>query len=277
MLLLAFSHLKLQLTMKFIYLLVGACVIFSACTEPNIDIANPVINIQNISPNPVSGLVCGSMESNVIYVKSAETITFDFVFEDDEALSQYKIDIHNNFDCHGHRGPITVDWNLQEVINLSGQTSSITKSITVPNDVTAGSYHCSILLLDEAGNQAPTIFYTLKIQNSTDTIPPTLHLTQPTSSSININKGNTLNVQGSLMDNNNLENGRLELIYFTPSGNKGTAQSLRLDNTVSNTYNYNLNYTIPSSFISGTYDFELRAYDAVGNIANIATFQAIVL
>lgn len=253
------------------------CIILTACTEPKVDISNPTISIQNISPNPVSGLVCGTVENNVIYAKSTETITFDFLFEDNEALSQYKIDIHNNFDCHGHRGPITEDWNLQQIENLTGQTTSISAPITVPTNVTAGSYHCSILLLDEAGNQASTIFYTLIIQNSTDTIPPTASLSQPSSNSINKNKGSVLNVQGTLMDNENLENGRIELIYFTPSNNKSVAQTIRLDNTVSNTYNYNFNYTIPTSFASGTYVFEIRAYDGVGNLANDLDFEVLVL
>jgi len=263
--------------MKSLFLFITFSILLTACTEPNIDISNPTISIQNISPNPISGLVCGAMEDNVIYVKSAETITFDFLFEDNEALSQYKIDIHNNFDCHGHRGPMTEDWNLQQIKDLTGQSINLSTPITVPSNVTAGSYHCSVLLLDEAGNQASTIFYTLKIQNSTDTIPPTANLSQPTTNSTNINKGSVLNVQGLLMDNNNLENGRLELVYFTPSNNKSVAQTLRLDNTVSNTYNYNFNYTIPTSFVSGTYTFEVRAYDAVGNIANDLDFEVVVL
>jgi hypothetical protein len=263
--------------MKIFYLFIALCFIFSACTEPNIDISSPTINIQNISPSPVSGLVCGTTEDNVIYIKSTETLTFDFLFEDNKALSQYKIDIHNNFDCHGHRGPMTEDWNLQKIESLTGQTNNVSEPITVPSNVTAGTYHCSILLLDEAGNQAPTIFYTLIIQNSTDTISPTASLTQPSTGSININKGSILNVQGRLMDNANLENGRIELVYFTPSGNQSVAQSLRLDNTVSNTYNYNFNYTIPTSFVSGTYDFEVRAYDGIGNIANDLDFEVLVL
>jgi len=251
--------------------------VFTACKTPDIDITNPIIRIDNISPTPISGLVCGTLEDNVIYAKSTETISFDFFFEDNEALSQYKIDIHNNFDCHGHRGPMTEDWNLQQIEDISGQTNTINEQITVPSNVTAGSYHCSVLLLDAVGNQASTIFYILQIQNNRDTLPPLVSLSQPSTNSININKGSILTVQGTLMDNNNLENGRLELVYFTPSNNKSVPQTLHLDNMVSNTYDYTFNYTIPTSFVSGVYNFEVRAYDAVGNVANNLDFDVVVL
>ncbi|BDS10411.1 DUF4625 domain-containing protein [Aureispira anguillae] len=249
------------------------CLTIVACNEPTIDITKPTIVVSSVSPNPINGLVCGNMEDHVIYLQSTNSVVFDLVFSDDQALSQYKIDIHNNFDCHGHRGPSTTDWNLQKIEMLDGVQQSIQEVLMVPDDVTAGAYHCSVQVLDESGNQTPTTIYTLLIQNSSDTILPTLNLTQPSTTSTTLNRGSVLTVQGNLMDNRNLEHGRIELIYFTPSGNKSTAATISLDNSVSNNYAYTFNFTIPSSFVNGRYDFEVRAYDGVGNRATSIDFE----
>ena len=61
--------------MKVFYLLISLCFVLTACKTPNIDITSPTIQIKNISPNPISGWVCGTMEDNVIYAKSTETIS----------------------------------------------------------------------------------------------------------------------------------------------------------------------------------------------------------
>lgn len=257
-------------------ILLAICLLGMACNEANIDITAPTLKVKSINPTPMSGWICGAMEDSVIYIKSTDSLVMNLLFSDDEQLSQYKIDIHNNFDCHGHRGPSTNTWNLQKIIELEGTEKAVREVLLVPNDVTAGNYHCSVLLLDESGNQASTTHYSLSMQNQTDTIPPSVVMTHPNSSSLSLQKGATLNVQGTLTDNHDLEHGRMELIYFTPSGNKSTAKTISIDQTAGNNYPYQFNYTIPNSFAAGTYDFEVRAYDGVGNIGNVLTFSVVV-
>lgn len=261
--------------MKDYYFLLFFCLLIAACNEPEIDVESPTITIQSISPNTTSGLVCGATEDKVIYIKSTDSVIVDFSFSDNQSLSQYKIDIHNNFDCHGHRSPKTSSWTLQRIEPLSGTQNNIREVITVPENATAGFYHFHVQLLDESGNQAPIFLYSLSIQNRRDTVPPSITLSQPTSS-ITTNNGNNITVQGNLTDNASLEHGKIELIYFTPSGNKSTAETIQLDANAGNNYAYTFNYTIPNSLVSGAYDFEVRAYDGVGNLANDIGFKVII-
>lgn len=75
--------------------------------------------------------------------------------EDDEALGQLKVDLHNNFDCHGHDGKTqTTDWEVIDIIELSGDHTHQTLRYIAPADITLGAYHLSVELLDKAGNQA---------------------------------------------------------------------------------------------------------------------------
>ena len=68
------------------------------------------------------------------------------IFRDNEALSQYKVDIHNNFDCHGHARS-TQDWTVLEVLDIEGTEQRVSRSLSVPDDVTAGNYHFHVQVI----------------------------------------------------------------------------------------------------------------------------------
>ena len=199
--------------------------LLSSCRREQ-DQTAPVFTLQNISPAAVSDSICGQLADNIIPILSGQELVFEFKLSDNEALGQYKIDIHDDFDCHGHEGersPIPTIWVLQDVVDVSGTEQVISRTLQVPSDVMAGNYHFQIKAIDAAGNENnQTPIYTLKIRNSSDTTAPAfLQLTPPPAS---ITRGQTLTVSGTAIDDLPLENGRAELHYHSPSDEHHTAQ-----------------------------------------------------
>ena len=269
------------MNIKKITLILGVALLVQGCVDP--DETAPTIEVQSIIPAPAAGMVCGEMVDNVITLNSTDTLQITLRLTDDEELSQYKLDIHNNFDCHGHSGKVeTTDWYVISIEDVAGTDQTITRDLPVPSDVTTGNYHFHILATDVAGNNAElAIIYSLNVTNVSDTEAPVLSTTIPATSSFIAQKGSSVNFQGSLTDNNPLgagTNGRLELRYWSTTNQ--TIVSLYeedIDNAVAETYNFNFDTDIPSTVADGTYIFELRAFDGVNNPSNIFEYNVEVL
>jgi hypothetical protein len=90
-------------------------------------------------------------------------------------------------------------------------------------------------------------------------------MANPSSTSTSVNRGQAINFSGTVSDNLPLTGGKLELVYFTTSGLKVSAQSINFDVNNGNNYNFNINYTVPNSLSVGNYIFELRVFDGAGN------------
>lgn len=110
---------------------------------------------------------------------AGQTIPFVAAFADNEALSQYKIDIHDNFDGHSHEKYIANIWTQIFIENINGTAFNENKSILVPDSTAAGWYHFLVTVVDEAGNQSETAFHNIYIQNSADTSRPQLTVNSP--------------------------------------------------------------------------------------------------
>lgn len=245
---------------------------FSACKK-EVDTTVPVFKLLNVAPAFQAAEVCGELETSTIIVSTKDTIIWNVSMTDNEALSQYKIDIHENFDCHGHRSPASA-WNLQKIVNIEGRSVQEAISIVVPEDARAGNYHFHIKLLDNSGNEGDVVYYSLKVKNQQDTIAPTLTLTN-TLLTQNLQKGEQLNIKGSLSDDMILDGGQLELIYFTTTGNRQTATKLDIQTNTKN-HSFSIDYTIPTTFVDGKYDFYLYGYDRVGNVSGKIAFEVTV-
>lgn len=111
---------------------------------------------------------------------SGQSIPFVAAFADNEALSQYKIDIHDNFDGHSHEKYIANIWNRIFIENIGGTSFNENKSIPIPDSTAAGWYHFLVTVVDESGNQSETAFRSIYIQNSADTSHPQLTVNAPT-------------------------------------------------------------------------------------------------
>ena len=137
-------------------LLLAAC---SGDDSVDIDEEKPTIDINYDDGFPQA---CSVLERG-------ETYNFRALVTDNKALASYSIDIHHNFDHHTHDDQAG-ECDLEEVkesvnpfiyienfdIETGLTTYEINVSVTIPNDIDTGDYHCSYSVTDETGWQART-------------------------------------------------------------------------------------------------------------------------
>ena len=261
--------------MRFPTLVVLSCFLLNACTEP--DTTEPIIEILSSSPETAPGMVCGEMEELVITLTSTDTFLVQFTVSDDSELSQYKLDLHQNFDCHGHASKVeTTDWYVLDIVDLQGSEQTLELEIPVPLNVTTGDYHFSIQATDVSGNNAESVIYALNVTNATDTEVPVLTVNTPSNSTFSVLKGNPINFQGAITDNLPLgsgSNGKVEVRYWSTSNQTVIdLYSENFENSVGTTYNFDFDVTVPLTTTDGTYIFEVRSFDAVNNASNTVQF-----
>jgi hypothetical protein len=231
----------------------------------------PKIELLSVSPQLGSGIVCGVIEeNNVINLNSTDSLKLELRLTDNKGLSQLKIDIHENFDCHGHKA--VSPWQVLNLIDLSGTEQILSLGIPVPTTATAGVYHFQIRLLDESGNEAGgTEAYSIRLLNNADTSAPTAVVNLPIADTFSLNRGDLLNFEIRAEDNNDLGGGRAELIYFTTSGNKIKADTYTFEPGLGAIRVVNLEYLLPTTLTRGDYAFFVRVFDAYGNYVDTAS------
>lgn len=274
------EKLILKLSLFFSILLIVGC-------NTDVDTEAPVLTVLSFSPSTQLDTVCGNLE-DVISLHGGDSLIVDLNITDNEELSQYKLDIHNNFDCHGHNGNVginlpspgasnqTEDWTLLRIESIGGQEQNLTLTIEAPTNVTAGLYHFQIQALDVSGNDVPLAnFYNLNLKNSIDTIPPVIQLQQPSVSTISVNNGDVINFVGTLSDNYSLfegGNGVLFLSYLDQnSGNTFLSDAVFQITSATSMYDFDFDFTVPNSLTSGDYTLYVSAFDGVRNIAKAQT------
>lgn len=123
--------------------------LFSSCSDSDDnDTTKPTINLVY----PTEGAV----------LKIGADIHFDAVFEDNEALASYKVDIHNNFNDHGHQSVLsarneTVAFTFNKSwSDIKGQKQAKVHhhEIVIPENATPGKYHLMVYCLDAEGNES---------------------------------------------------------------------------------------------------------------------------
>jgi hypothetical protein len=249
--------------------------LLSGC-KSGADLEAPQMEVIRFDPAPRQGMVCGEPSEEVFFVASGESLNFEVLFTDNDELSEYKIDIHSNFDCHGHARK-TEDWSVLEIGELDGNAHSLSHSIRVPDDVTAGAYHFQIQVTDKSGNDNPFAnYYAIVVTNKKDTVPPVLSLTAPAAASFSVQRGTELRFSGTLTDNYSLGeggNGKLLLTYNQGTGgNVFTAVEQNFPETEGTSRNFDFGFTVPNTLVVGTYTFVLSGYDGVNNESTRARF-----
>jgi hypothetical protein len=253
----------------YVALLLLILVFISCVKEGEVDRIPPDLKVISWSPEPTPSVVCGSLEQVVFRVSDLDTIKMLIEFLDAGGLSEVKIDIHNNFDCHGHRSD-TRDWLLQKIIPLSGSKQIKEITLPVPQNATAGSYHFGLLVSDMAGNVTDqTFFYSVQIVNHADTIPPVMQVISPDSDELIVTRGEEIQIEVFVEDNRPLYLGGnakvLVLFRRGASGNILIQERIDLSKVDSNTSNGNLTFAVPSTWPKGNYDMILIPYDGVRN------------
>lgn len=252
--------------------ILGAMLIIAGfgCTEnsmggeqPEADREKPTISLQSVLPTPVADSLCGFLSDRVIKVNTDSVLTIDLLFEDNQALSQYKIDIHQNFDCHVHER--TTPWQLLKIVDVEGKSAEVTESFTIPSDASVGNYHFLVLCLDAAGNEADFVEYDIKIENAVDQVPPTVELSQPATDTSTVNRAEAFTLEGVIADNLSLNNGRWELYYYNTAGDEFTALQEFFSSSQGTEYALNTTFTLPPTAANGLYRFELKIFDEVNN------------
>ncbi len=259
--------------------LIGLLLFFFSCKE-NVDTEIPSVTFRAFSPQPSAAEVCGEMEDQVFQLESGETLSFTALIEDNEGLSQYKIDIHQNFACHGHAEK-TEDWSVLKIRDISGTSVEVTEELPVPVDVTAGNYHFDLKVVDAAGNERLfEEFFSIKILNASDYEPPVIESELPATNAFSIKKGESIRFKGELTDNYSLGeggNGSLKLHYHEEaSGNEVEAKEIELSESEGKSFLYDFEYSFPANVNAGTYTFELVATDGVRNVSQEIEFEVML-
>lgn len=152
---------KMRWTFKYFNFLFIALFITSCSSDDSTDIdeQKPTISIHFADgfPQACEQLVKG------------ETYIFKALVTDNKGLASYSLDLHNNFDHHTHddQNEVCDLEPIREAVNpliymenftvTGGLTSyEINISITIPNDVDTGDYHCAYSVTDETGWQSRT-------------------------------------------------------------------------------------------------------------------------
>lgn len=229
----------------------------------------PVIQVVSSSPEAKEGVICGSEESYVIRVATGNEIILNLAFSDDRNLSQYKIDVHNNFDCHAH-GRITSSWQVLKIENVVGKKVELDEVLAVPENALAGDYHLQILCIDESGNEAEPILYSIQVENSIDNIPPELMLSEPSSNSFTVAKGSEIKFQGMAKDNHSLGTGRIEITYTDPEGAEFSPIQQIFPDSQDEEATVDLTFKVPDFAISGKHQFVIRVHDRYNNFVEKA-------
>ncbi len=167
----------------------------------------------------------GAAPSDHIHVDAGSEMTLQVTMTDNEELNQLKIDIHPNSDGHSHDGEdhdhggsAEGDWEVLEVINLSGTSQTVNRSFVLPDDI-RGGWHLGILVIDKEGNEAEERYYELEVEND---IIPLITVDQINGSEpgdeLHVDEGDVITFAGSITDDNGLDHIHVEI--YDEDGNE---------------------------------------------------------
>ena len=117
-----------------------------SCSKDDGDTTPPVINL--IEPEEAAVLKIGS------------NIHFAMELSDNDLLSSYLVEIHSNFDGHGHTKSVedeeTEVFYFKKSWDVSGEKNVNIHhhEIAIPENATSGNYHLMVYCTDVSGNES---------------------------------------------------------------------------------------------------------------------------
>ncbi|HLU17562.1 MAG TPA: DUF4625 domain-containing protein [Edaphocola sp.] len=252
---------------KYLYLaaVLLASIFIVSCEKKNKDQnKRPVITILETSVPQISADVCGTIQDNVLPMLSGEELRIKMRFEGAHELSEYKIDIHPNYDCHGHERPLS-EWEYLHIAPVSGKLAEVTEHIAIPEDAFSGNYHCVIRLIDELGNEAEFVSFTIQISNALDSEAPQFQRELPAADSISLQRDTHFVLKGLVLDNYSLQGGKLSLECEDANGNDIDFDEISFGNADIQSVSVEQAYVLPASIANGLAVFTIRIYDAQYN------------
>jgi hypothetical protein len=244
-------------------------ILFYGCVKSDKDTQAPAIEILEWYPTLRIGEVCGGYQEEILELNDNDSIVLMLKISDDQGLSEMKFDIHQNFDCHGHR-TATKDWLFQEIKPLHGTLFQDRVVLYPPVNSTSGDYHFGIQATDLSGNVSDrSLVYNLRLKNSLDTILPNLVINSPLEETLSFSRGSVLTIDGILEDNRPLAlggNAHIELWYRNINSTNGfTAAEINFSEVNDSSVSFSMDWLIPISLVKGEYLLVMTGYDGVRN------------
>lgn len=151
----------MKITLKYVFFLSLFAIITSCSSDDSNDKdeEKPTISINYTQgfPQPCTLL------------KKGETYNFRAKVTDNKALASYSLDLHHNFDNHTHddqegecdlypvKQAVKPFIYMENFTVPEGSTSyEINVSLTIPDDIDTGDYHCAYSVTDQTGWQSRT-------------------------------------------------------------------------------------------------------------------------
>jgi hypothetical protein len=155
------------------------------------------------TPPTVRDVTLNDQTENIV-VQPGSTMHFDAVFEDDERLGQYKIDIHNNFDGHTHGRLAHTPFEFSQTYDLIGRTQTVHEDIAIPEDAAPGPYHFTLQFFDAAGNEGELVVMDFDIADP-DNQPVITITSHDIIEEIEVEPGGSIILEGTVFDPDGLE------------------------------------------------------------------------
>jgi uncharacterized membrane protein len=150
------------------------------------------------TPPTVRDVTLNDQSENIV-VQPGTTMHFDAVFEDDERLGQFKIDIHNAFDDHTHGRLAQTPFEVSQTYDLIGRTQTVHEDITIPEDATPGPYHFTLQFFDAAGNEGEVVVMDFEIADPEN--QPVITITSHNiEEEIEVEPGESILLEGTVFD-----------------------------------------------------------------------------
>ncbi len=213
--------------------------------------------------------------ANSEIIEVGTEIHLDFNITDNDALKQFKIDIHGAHDghTHGKLSAILPPFDTIIVENISGTAVDRHIHIDVPSNAWPGPYHVMVYATDQSGNEGKAEV-DITIRNSIDVLAPAVTITSPSNGAT---LSNPFNVTATITDklSDNVTNGEIRMIEVKlVKGNEEV--SLGKFDEVSNfsgafvqaTGQFSRSFNIPSNVTSGSWELEIEAYDSYFNYSH---------
>lgn len=113
--------------------------------------------------------------------QTGDSINFQAIFYDNEALGQYRIEVKSNF---GEQQTALTPWQAIYVYDLIELEETVQEYISIPDTIPSGWYLFLVKAVDAKGNESYADTTPLFIQNMGDITPPVIDITSPSDSTI---------------------------------------------------------------------------------------------
>ncbi len=187
-----------------LWIAIFALLFASACDDEETDLMRPEIEVA--SPAEDAEFAVGT------------AIPFQATFSDDQGMSGFSIEVHDNFDGHDHkRTKNLVRWDWSGNFEATGATfnANMGSEIAIPENAAAGPYHFIVSAIDASGNattfqDGSSVEVEVYVTNATQ---PAISINmEPGEDELEGEPGEAITLTGTITDPTGNESGIEELI-----------------------------------------------------------------